>query len=208
MAEFPFSADLGAGSGAEAVQSRRPLAFVALAAVLVLAVAAYFLLLKGHGAAPSAASSPISRVHIVKGKVVHHAAAKTTRIPKAADVNLGRDPFKALYLAPAPVTAPVVAPASTNTTPQQPTVIVFPASGNTQTVTPSWVRLTSQQGSTSATFVIGYSNHSTTTVTVSGKPGTIFAGDFAMVSLNQGVAALKFGDGQPFDVPLGQTVGV
>lgn len=181
---------------------RRVLLFGALAAVVLVAVAGYFLLHKSSPA-PAAANNPA-----VGAPVVHPTAAPSAALPTIpATYNdaVGRDPFAPLYTPPAasPSAVPSSSPSTTGAT---------GATGATGTttnaaVTPSWIEMVSQQGTRYASFLVGYSNGS-----VIGYPNvmappagsqTIFGNDFALDTLTAGSAQLQEGDGAPFALKEG-----
>jgi hypothetical protein len=113
---FPFDAGDDQVPHAEEGQHNRKAILVAggVAAALVVAAAGYFLLSGGSDDGVSLAAVP----HVA----VHHAAAPppavakpVKKLPTAYTANLGRDPFKALYVVPAaaPVgPAPAAQPAA------------------------------------------------------------------------------------------------
>ncbi|MDQ1696839.1 MAG: hypothetical protein QOJ03_2192, partial [Frankiaceae bacterium] len=73
-----------------------------------------------------------------------------------------------------------------------------------------WVELVSVKGTSSATFVVGYSNgKKSRTVQYShvaaptSSLGTTFGGVFALLSVQDGTATVQLGDGTPFDLAPG-----
>lgn len=220
--------------------NRRKLAIVgAVAAVLVVFVAAFFLL-KGNGSSNNAATIP---PHVVPpassgttagtGAAAKPAAA--VHLPKAYTGNVGRDPFKALYVQPQPKsggagggttttttvattpgTTPVTVPASTtNGTTTGTTGSTPPATGTTTGTglsadyVPVWVELVKVNGTSSATFTVGYTNgkrsRSVTYANVAAPTGvrTVFAKVFSLLSIQNGTATVQVGDGTPFDLTKG-----
>lgn len=194
------------GSGTE---NRRNLMIVgAIVGVLVLGIVAFFLL--KAGGSPSKSGDGFVAPHHPARPAVAAAPAPVT-LPKHVAAPVGRDPFKALYVAPA--AAPSAAPGSTTTTTassstSSTSTSTSSGSGSTSTSTtatyhPVWVELHSIT-STTATFDVGYSNGKTLrAVRYSGvkapAPGsrTTFAGSFALLSIRSGSAVVQYGDGTP-----------
>ena len=81
------------------------------------------------------------------------------------------------------------------------------AGGTTSTTTatatyrPVWIQLKGAP-TTSATFLVGYSNGKTLKAVQYSliKPLRTFAGSFELLSIRNGVATLKYGDGSPFSL--------
>lgn len=198
--------------------SRRKLMIVgAVAGVVVLLIAAFFLLKGGgssspaasgvvpHGVAPSSASGGTGQGH------------KPITLPKAFHGNVGRDPFKPLYTQPVAATgggtqtgkstgtgtgtgggggAPAPAPSTGPTKPAK--------------FAPVWIELVSVHGTKSASFVVGESNgKKTRNVAYNNVPvpknslRTTFGGVFALLSIQDGMATVQYGDAQPFDLAPG-----
>jgi len=192
------------GSGDD---NRRKLMMVGAAVgVLVLAIVAFFLL-KG-GSSSSSDNTPFKAVHHPKA-AAPAAPAPVVRLPRHVVAPVGRDPFKALYVAPAAAGAGA---ATGSTTPTQSTTggsTTPTTSGTTPTTKttaptyhPVWVQLRSAS-SGSANFVVGYSNGKT----LKGQPfssirplHTFASGKFELLSIHNGVVTLKFGDGSPFQL--------
>lgn len=232
--------------------NRRKLILVgAVVGVLVLALAAYFLLFKGGSsgganslgpvphAQPAAAGAANAGGSTGAGRgSAHHAKAVT--LPRVAKQPAGTNPFKPLVTPPQTTTSggsPAQGgstgstgstgsagstgstgstgsngstnPGSTSglpTTGGKPSGSQTGSPGTTKhrqprPVTPAWIELDSVHGAT-ATFTIGYSNGTARTFSKVGLQQT-FAGKFVLVSIQDGYATVRFGDGTPFDVHPG-----
>jgi hypothetical protein len=184
----------------------------AVLGVLVVVVVAFFLL-KGGGSSSASTDSFVVPHH--KAAVPASAAQKpAVKLPKVVSAPTGRDPFKALYVAPAPAAA---APAKSDTTTPTTTPVTTTGgststSGGTTTApsaayAPVWIGLVSVSGDKSATFVVGYSNgHSLRTTTFknvlapTNSLRTDFGNVFSLLSIQDGEATVQFGDGSPFDL--------
>jgi hypothetical protein len=195
---------------------RRKLAIVgAVVGVVVLLVAAFFLL-RGGSSSP-AASGAVPHGHPAAVPAVGHPAAhKPITLPKSFKGNVGRDPFKPLYVQPSaapakptkpktPVTTPVTAPVTNP-------VVTVPGGSNpgASAFAPVYVELVRLHGVKSADFVVGYSDgkHNKTqafddVALSSNSPFTAFGGTFALLSIQGHTATVKYGDGQPFDLFAG-----
>jgi hypothetical protein len=194
------------GDSAGAGDSRRKLAIVGAAVgVLVLAIVAYFLMKGGSSSNNSDSSGfvPPHHHHVVPAA----AAPVVVKLPKHVVAPVGRDPFKALYIAPA---AAAAAPATGATQPTQSTggSTTTTSSGGTSATTtstpayrPVWIQLKSFT-STAASFDVGYSNGKTLkAVRYTGvKPLRTFASSFELLSIRGTAVNLKFGDGSPFQL--------
>ena len=191
-----------AGNGGD--DNRRKLAIVGAAVgVLVLGIVAFFLL-KGGGSAGTQDQTFTVTHHPTKS--VPAAAPPVVKLPKHVAAPVGRDPFKALYVAPA--AAPAGATTSTSSTTQTSTggtTTTPTGSGGTTSTTPTyhpvWVQLHSFTTST-ATFDVGYSNGKTLkAVRYSAvKPLHNFASSFELLSIRNGTVTVKYGDGSPFQL--------
>lgn len=214
---------LDLGSDDAGTDNRRKLALVgAVVAVLVVLVAAFFML-KGKGNSDTA------------GGVVPHVVAPTTtgasgtaaaapkpiKLPKAFHGVVGRDPFKALYVVPAPKPAAATTPTSPGTTPTAPGVTPVAPSGTGQVPTqtapgsnkvaadlsaPMWIEFDSlsPQG---PTFRIMYADnvayvYQHIAIPKAGKT-TVFASSFSLLSVHDGVAVVQLADGTPFRMKQG-----
>ena len=219
-------------------ENRRKLAIVgAVVAVLVVFVAAFFLM-KGKGgdnaAVPPHVTPPAtsgSTTTTPTGTTAQ--AAKPVHLPKSYAGVVGRDPFKALYVAPKDTgstggasTTTSTGSSSVTTTPTVVTPGTTPTGTTTGTTTPTgtttgtsagpgpnyvpvWVELVKVQGTSSATFVVGYTNGKRSkTVTYAGVQAptgvrTVFAQVFSLLSIQNGTATVQVGDGTPFDLTKG-----
>src|SRR3954447_14135946 len=98
----------------DAGNRRKLIAVGAALAVLVVAVAGYFLTKGGGSAANDGFVVPHHTVPVAAKKAPHHAkATKPVKLPKAFKGHVGRDPFKPLYVAP--VAAPTTDKAAGST---------------------------------------------------------------------------------------------
>jgi hypothetical protein len=216
----------GAEDDAADAGNRRKLLLVggALGAVVVL-LAAYFLL-KGGSDTPATSSSPLLPHHVAAApaKTGHHAkTTKPVKLPTAFKGNVGRDPFKPLYVAPL---APAAGSGAGTSTPGQTDSSGTGGStsstdGSTGSTTgsnggstthapvyrPIWLQLRKISDHT-AVFAIGFSNrHSLkvfrfTVKAPKGNSGTVFAKSFSLLSLSGHVATVQYGDGTPFLLDL------
>jgi hypothetical protein len=189
------------GDSGSAGDNRRKLTIVgAVVGVLVLAIVAYFLM-KG-GSSPASSNSSFVPAH-------HHPSAPAAaqppvvKLPKHVAAPVGRDPFKALYVAPADA-APGTTTGATQPTQSAGGTTTTTSGGTTSTTTtptyhPVWVQLKAVS-STAASFNVGYSNGKTLKALLySGvKPLHSFASSFELLSIRSGVVTVKFGDGSPF----------
>lgn len=218
-----------AGAGGE---GRRNLLVLGAVGAAALAGAAYFLLGSGGAGDEQAFTVPTR----TRPAAAASASPAPVALPAATNVSLGRNPFKALYVAPAAVSATTVssganppaapaapAPAPVQAPPATPPVVIVADPGGGYTPPPaapsspapapapaqSTVALKGVQvtdGKPVGTF--RYDNQ-----TVTGAPGEVMAGRLMVISLQQDVtgswfANLQLGDGSPFEVHERQTVVV
>ena len=222
---------LDLGSDTESTDNRRKLALVgAVVAVLVVLVAAFFLL-KGSGSSNNTALPPHIVPPVTSGSTTGTAAGTTTasapkpiKLPKPFAGVVGRDPFKPLYVEPAPKTPTTPSGPASNPVPVAPVPPVTTAGGPSTTPTtgtgsstpslganfdPIWVGLVHVTGTKSATFIVGYSNGkrtTTVTYTVAAPQNTtraVFGRVFSLLSIQNGTATVQLGDGTPFDLSKG-----
>jgi hypothetical protein len=191
--------------------NRRKLILVGAAlGVLVLAVVAFFLLKSGGSSSSSDSSFSVPH-HAAKAAAAPKAPAAVT-LPKVVNAPAGRDPFKPLYVAPAPKpVAPAAAPSVPTTTT---TIPAGSSSGSTAPApaayAPVWIELVSVNGTKSATFTVGYSNGKalrtstySNVLAPTNSLRTDFGNVFSLLSLQDGAATVQFGDGSPFDLTPG-----
>jgi hypothetical protein len=199
VAEPPAPLLPGNDSGSAGDANRRKLQLAGVGAgIVVIAIVAFFLL-KGGGAP---ATDAVTFVPHHTPKAAAAAQPPVVKLPKHVTAPAGRDPFKALYTAPVAAaagstTTPTGGTSTTPTTPTTSTTTTAPAPK--PTYQPVWVKLHSITTST-ATLDVGYSNGKTLrAVRYTGvKVSHTFAGSFELLSVRNGVATLKFGDGSPF----------
>lgn len=195
--------------------NRRNLAIVgAVLGVLVLVVVAFFLLKGGGSSASSDSSFAVPTHHAAKPAAAAPKAPAAVTLPKVVNNPGGKDPFKPLYVAPAPkpTTAPANAPSAPTTTTNIPT---GSSTGTTApavaSYAPVWIELVSVSGTKSATFVVGYSNGKslrTSKYTVAAPTNSLrtdFGNVFSLLSIQDGEATVQFGDGSPFDLLPGSS---
>ena len=191
--------------------------------VVLLLVVAFFLMKGGSGSStPVSSGAPAFHPAATAPKAAKPAhAAKPLTLPKAYKGHVGRDPFKPLYVAPAP--APSSAPSGSASGSQDAsagnagdpggvgsTPVTQPTTSSTSIGHPVWVELVRVNGTQSATFVVGYSNGKKLTtrtfsnvVAPKGATGTVFAKQFTLLSIQNGEATIQFGDGTPMDIAPG-----
>lgn len=203
----PFLPDDDSGNGGD--DNRRKLIVVGAAVgVAVLALVAFFLM-KGGGSSSNSGST-FTVPHRTHASVPAAAQPPVVKLPKHVKAPVGRDPFKALYVAPA-AAAPggTSAGASTGsagstTTSTGGSTTTTSTGGTTTTAAPTyhpvWVQLKSVSA-TSATFDVGLSNGKTLkAVRYTGiKPLHSFR-NFELLSIHNGVVHVKYGDGTPFQL--------
>jgi len=193
-------------AGGTGDDNRRKLMVVGAAVgVLVLAIVAFFLM-KGGSSNKDASFTPSPIQH--SGIAAAPAKPAVVKLPRQVSAPVGRDPFKALYVAPAAGPAGGSASSTTTQSSSSGTSSTTTTAGGTTTSTtttakatyhPVWVQLKGVP-TTSATFVVGYSNGKTLKAVQYSlvKPLRTFAGSFELLSIRNGEATLKYGDGSPF----------
>ena len=192
-------------SGGE--DNRRKLMMVGAAVgVLVLGLAAFFLLKGGSSADTSSSLPPLPHRQPAAAPA---APAPVVKLPTHLTAPVGRDPFKALYTAPAAAPAGSTGTTSTTTSPSTGGTTTTTAGGTSPTTTttttttyhPVWVQLKSFTTS-AATFDVGYSNGKTLkAVRYAGvKALHTFGGSFELLSIRNGVVSVRYGDGTPFQL--------
>ena len=228
---FPFGAVEDGPAAAEPAEagSRRNLLLLGGLAAVLLAGGAYVLLGGGEEAVEDVAFTPRApRAAAAAGA----AAPKPAKLPVATKVPLGRNPFKALYVAPvAAAAAPAGTTQNTPTSTTAPTsgtpiVVVAPVTLPTGTTTPptsgGTVAAPAARPSTQSTVALkGVSTRTGKAVgtfvydgqTVTGGKGQVMAGKLKVMSLvplarGGWYATLKLGDGAAFEVHENQTVVV
>jgi hypothetical protein len=189
--------------------NRRKLIIVGAAVgVLLLGLVAFFLM-KGGSSASSDGGFVVPHHRV---PVAAAAQPPAVKLPKHVVAPVGRDPFKALYTAPVAAAAGAGATSTTTSTTggTSPTTTstggtTTTTGGTTATQAPTyhavWVQM-KWVGTSAATFDVGYSNGKTLKAVryVGVKVSHTFAGSFELLSVRNGVATLKYGDGSPFQV--------
>lgn len=228
MSEFPFgsAAEPAQEAEAEAEPASRTRKLVALGGLAAVALGAGAFFLLGGSDAPeqelgAAAPGPAATAPAP--------AASPAALPVASTVELGRNPFKALYVQPAvaPAAAPAVAAPTAPTsggTVQQPAPTTGtapppppPAPAPTTAKPPPADQLHEVQLASAS----GTGDDLRAVFTVDGKQYTVKIGDtfgptkhLLLISLQQGpgdddwTAVVQVGDGDPFDVVTGDPVFV
>lgn len=231
MTEFnPFSASDGADayvaeqdSPPESGGSRSKILVIALGAVAGVALAggAFFLLSGGDDADEFGAVAQAPRA-----AAPAPAASAQPKLPAPANLTLGRNPFRALYVEPAPAPAEVTAPPATGDgiTP----VIIIGEGGGTGGGTgtgggaaPAPQQPTAKEHKLVLLRVFGAGKDQSASFSIDDKQqtakiGTTFGptAEILLLSLQEGpkegqwTAVLQVGDGDPFDVVLGEPVFV
>ena len=234
MTESPFpSTSAEPTSDTEAAPAGRRGRVVAggLLVALALGAGAFFLL----GGDSADAEQELSAPGQVRAAAAPAPAATTTALPAVSTVELGRNPFKALYVQPvaapaaAPVTAPVAAappapptgtvqqpPPPTGTAPPAPAPPPPPPSSDTGDQP-----LPGHMHEVQLASVTGDGDAQKALFSIDGKQYTVQIGDtfgptkhLLLVSLQQGpgdddwTAVVQVGDGDPFDVVTGDPVFV
>lgn len=209
---------LDLGTEAASDDNRRKLALAGAAVAVVVVLVAAFFMLKGKGGSDNAVVPPHIVPPVTTGQTNTAAAApKPIKLPKPFHGVVGRDPFKALYVQPAPKAAavspsvpltstgtPVVTPTGTGTVPTQTNPGGSTTAGDSNT--PVWIELDSfsPQG---PTFRVMYGDgvaivYRHVKVPASGKT-TVFASSFSLLQVHDGVATVQLGDGTPFRIKPG-----
>ncbi|HVA61959.1 MAG TPA: hypothetical protein VNG13_15690 [Mycobacteriales bacterium] len=205
---FPFepvaagSAALDEGDG----RNRRLVLAGVLVAVLLVAVAGYFLVLKGSPSAAPSAAPLVHRVPVTGAQHVSRKAPSVQTLPASYNDVIGRDPFMSLLSPPKPAATPAAPKPAATTAPVAPTGGTSSAS-TVAAATPSFIELDSQNGTKTATFDIGWTDGTVTVVQnvaapVKGK-ATAFGGVFSLLALSSGTATVQEGDGAPFQLQQG-----
>ncbi|MBV9098924.1 MAG: hypothetical protein JO079_12800 [Frankiaceae bacterium] len=196
--------------------NRRKLMFVAAGlGVLVLVVVAFFLL-KSGGSSPSSNQGFAAPPHHPAKTAPAAANPGAVTLPKVVTNVGGKDPFKPLYVQPAPKLTPPAQSATAPTTPTVPAGSTGSTGGGTTTApapaayAPVWISLVSVNGTTSATFTVGYSNGKSLRTSTyrnvlapTKSLRTDFGNVFSLLSIQDGQATVQFGDGSPFDLVPG-----
>jgi hypothetical protein len=214
----------GADGDGVAGANRRKL-FIAggVAGAVVLVVAAFMLLHGGSSASNAGAGlvphgtvkSPVAAA----GAHANGAHTKTTRLLKKSKVQAGRDPFAPLFVGAVTTGTAVGATTTVGSSPAPVPTTSAPVAGPTPVPTPTsppagplgtpkYVQLLSTKGTHTATFRVGYKNHKfqqfrVTAPSAGSSTGTVFALDFALISVKSGIATIQIGDGPPFQLSPG-----
>ena len=204
--------------------NRQKLLVVAAAVSVLVLLVVVFMLMKGGSSDSDAGFVPTTHP-ATKAKVTAD-ATKPVHLPKPFKGHVGRDPFNAL-VAPEAETAPTgdstatttqatdstSTTTSTTSTSTDSGTTTAPVTTTTKTATykPVWIKLTNVT-SKAATFDIGYSNHKSLKVldfkvkAPDGDTPRIFAKNFALLRIRDGLVAVQFGDGSPFILDMQRNV--
>ncbi len=221
MTEFPFAADEATADSAVAEQgnSNKKALIVAggVVAALVLGAGGYFLT-SGDGASSQAASTRPAGTAVPKvvGKKatapkpsVVVAAPKPVQLPAVFKEQLGRDPFKPLYVQPVVAAGPTAATGTTGTTGTNGTT----GAGTTANA-PYSLKLTALavgNGDQASTFSFLVSGASKTVLPAQrfGKYGELVVLAYTKNSAGKVTGAIvQVGDDQPGRIALGETISV
>lgn len=216
---FPFGHDDEATPYVEE-SSNRKAALVAggIAAALVVAAGGYFLL--GGGGGNDTVDTAFVPHHTLRPAAVtpKNAAKQGTKLPTAYKAQLGRDPFKALYVVPvAAPAAPAPAAVSTSTTPTNAGTTTAANSVGIGTTTPTSTRYTLKLVSISkpspevrfTTWKVGADTKTVIPAQRFGKYGEIVVLAFSKNAKGEvDKAIIQVGDDSPMDVAVGESVSV
>ena len=185
-------------------------------AVAVLAGAGWFLL---HG---GSSSDPVALTVVHRAPVVAHNAqvakstlkAKTSQLPAASSVKIGRDPFAALYVVPA-AAAPAAPTGTTGTTTAPTTGTTTPTTSVTDTAANARYTIvltkvtTGSGGAKFFTFKIGTTYKTVIPAQRFGKYGELVVLTWVENSKHAVIGAvLQVGDDNPIGVPIGVKTSV
>ncbi|MCU1601053.1 MAG: hypothetical protein JWO22_1762 [Frankiales bacterium] len=201
--------------------NRKPLIIAGCAGAALLLLGGGFLLLKGGGS--DASLAPVVQ-HVVKPK--HAAPAKTTakplgspakvkQLPAASSVQLGRDPFAALYVQPvaAPAGAAAGPAAGTGTGTATGTGTTTTTTTAAEPVAPARYGLTlvrvyaTGKDRTAVLKADGESQLARAGSTF-GKTGELQLLSFQQISPGRWSVVIKVGDDDPKDLAQGETISV
>jgi hypothetical protein len=220
---FPF-ADTDTSTEAwveDAPENKRNVLIVAVAAAVAVLFLGWFLFLRG-GSDPAMTGFPHApRAAGVAAQKPAVKAPTTKKLPTAYKAEIGRDPFKALYVVPVSQPASNVAPVAT--TPVAPVAAAPASSGSTSSSTST---STSTTTSRYALKLISISKPSGSEVqfftwSVAGKrtvviPAQRFGkyGELVVLAYEHNAAGtvtgavIQVGDDTPIDVSIGETISV
>lgn len=182
--------------------NKKALLAAGIAASLALAAGGFFLLSGGSGEEETFLV-PKGKLKDVAAPVVKPASV----VPVVSSARLGRDPFKALYVAPVVAPKAVTAPATTTVTPTS----VSPVAPRPAAPTSHALKLTRVYGTgadRTATFVIDGKTYLAKVGTVFGPTGQLKVLSLSQTSGGSWVATIQVGDSEPFDALLGRTLYV
>ena len=214
---FPFAPGEEAAPFEDGDSDRNKKALLAAGGViaLLLGAGAYFLLGSG-GEAEDEAFVPVKRApRAVAAAPVPKAAAK--KLPVAYKEQLGRDPFRALYVVPAAAPAAPAAPAAAPVAPAAPTTTgttsagtgAAPAAPVTKRYTLKLTAISNNGEARLSTWSVDGTKTTVLPAQRFGKYGELVV--LAFTKNAQGVvdgAILQVGDDSPMDVKLGESNSV
>jgi hypothetical protein len=211
---FPFDAGDDHVAQVDEGKRNRKAMFVAggVAAALVVAAGGYFLLSGGGDDSVSLAAAPHVTVHHAAAAPAAAPAAKPVKkLPTAYTANLGRDPFKALYVVPA------AAPAGQAPAPQPaaaaPATGAGPTAGGSTGTKPYALKLVAiSKPSPESRFFSWTVDGTKATVLPAqrfGKYGEIVVLAYERSSTGAATGAIiQVGDDSPVDVAIGDVINV
>lgn len=207
-------------SGGAGDDNRRKLMLVgAVVGVLVLGIVAFFLM-KGGGSSNNG-DQQVTVKHHRHAAPAAAAQPPAVKLPRHVSAPIGRDPFKALYVAPPAATVGSSGSTGTTSTSGSTSTSGTTTTGSTGSSTPTttapsatWapvaIQLVSLSGTSSATFKVTYSNGSKSKAVEylniqapKNALRTTFGKVFALLSIQDGTATVQYGDGSPFDLAPG-----
>jgi hypothetical protein len=202
--------------------SRKTYAALGALAAVVLGAGA-FLFLGGSGDEELLELPPVKRAPLAAPAAAGPSAAPVAKLPAKSTLTLGRNPFRALYIQPPP---PEPEPATEVQAPAAPGVIVVNPGGNGTTppsggAAPAPQQPTAKEHKLVLLRVFGTGKDQSASFSIddkqqTAKVGTTFGptAEILLLSLQEGpkegqwTAVLQVGDGDPFDVILGEPVFV
>jgi hypothetical protein len=182
-----------------------------IAAALALAAGGYFLL-SGGSSTPSAADLPRGTLGLTPKAAkpaVKPVVKPITQVPPTTSVPIGRDPFHALYVAPAEgaAAAPAAGTGSTTTTSSTSTSTTS-GSTSTQPAAPATYKLVLTKVSAgTATFSVGGKYMTAKIGSVFGPTAELKLLDLTDTSKGW-VATIQVGDSEPVDATKGESLYV
>lgn len=184
-----------------------------LVAALALGAGGYFFLAGGSSDVESLPATPrkvtTAPTPAVK-KAVTKPAVKKATVPLVTKVQLGRDPFRALYVVPVQAAAPTAATSTTTTGSTTTSGSTSPTA--TAANSPYGLKLVSVTGTSSAkfyAFVVDGEKQSVLAGQRFGKYGELIVLAYVKSSTGKIVGAIiQVGDDSPIDIAIGEKITV